>query len=76
MNTENKYKNGFNKGYMQLRQCDVKKAKAELMEAIGISNPVSFRHYRYGSVEPKAIQAERVTAVFAKYGITEIWGKR
>ena len=33
MDTENKYKKGFNKGYMQLRQCDVKKAKAELQEA-------------------------------------------
>ncbi len=76
MKTENKYKQGFNKGYMQLRQCDVKKAKEELMEALGISNPVSFRNYRYGAVEPKAVQADRVTAVFAKYGITEIWGKR
>ncbi len=75
MDTENKYKKGFNKGYMQLRQCDVKKAKAELQEALGIANEVSFRNYRYGAVEPKAVQADRVTAVFNKYGITEIWGK-
>lgn len=75
MEIENKYKNGFNKGYMQLRQCDVKKAKAEIMEAIGISNEVSFRYYRYGDIEPKAWQADRLAEVFSKYGISDIWGE-
>ncbi len=74
-NTQNKYKEGFNKGFMQLRQCDVKQARAELSEALGINNEVSFRNYRYGRLEVKAIQADRVTAVFNKYGINEIWGK-
>lgn len=73
--TPENYKKGFNKGYMQLRQMDVKKAKAELQEALGIANEVSFRSYRYGNIEPKATQAYKVTAVFVKYGITEIWGK-
>ena len=76
METENKYKQGFNKGFVQLRQCDVKQAKAELQEALGVKNEVSFRNYRYGRVNVKAIQADRITAVFSKYGITEIWGKR
>lgn len=71
---ETNYKKGFNKGYMQLRQCDVKMAKAELQEALGIANEVSFRNYRYGNIEPKATQADRVNAIFNKYDITEIWG--
>ncbi|NMB82066.1 MAG: hypothetical protein GYA14_09640 [Ignavibacteria bacterium] len=75
MDTENKYKHGFNRGYIQLRQCDVKQAKQELKEALYIYNEVSFRKYRYGAINIKALQADRVTAVFAKYGITDIWGK-
>ena len=73
---EKNYKEGFNAGFMQLRQCDVKQATKELWEALGISNRESFRYYRDGKIEPKASQAAAVELVFAKYGITEnIWGK-
>ncbi len=76
MEIENKYKNGFNSGYLQLRQIDVPEAKEKLLRALGVNNAVSFRNYRYGKVEPKAVQADAVEAVFKEYEITEnIWGK-
>lgn len=76
METENKYKQGFNSGFLQLRQMDVKEARKKLHKALGINNAQSFRNYRYGRVEPKAAQADAVEEVFKEYGITEnIWGK-
>ena len=40
------YREGFNAGYMQLRQLDVKQATADLWEALGINNRNTFSLYR------------------------------
>lgn len=70
------YKDGFNAGYIQLRQMDVEDATTELWEALGINNRNSFTQYKTGKIEPKASQAAAVEAVFKKYGVTKnIWGK-
>lgn len=70
------YKEGFNAGFMQLRQLDVEAATKELWQALGINNRNTFAYYRYGKKEPKATQAVNVELVFRKYGITtNIWGK-
>lgn len=70
------YKDGFNAGFMRLQLKDIKAATEELLVALEINNRVSFGHYRYGRIEPKASQAAAVEAVFKKYGIIEnIWGK-
>lgn len=70
------YKDGFNAGYMQLRQLDVKQATADLWEALGINNRNTFSLYRRGLREPSASAAVAVELVFRKYGITSnIWGK-
>lgn len=70
------YKEGFNAGYMQLRQIDVEAATFELWLALGVNNRNSFAAYRYGKTEPKASQAVAVELVFRKYGVTmNIWGK-
>jgi hypothetical protein len=78
----NIYKEGFNNGYMTLtayailNKFDLKEAKKELCEALGINNRVSFYMYKNGKIEPKASQAVAVETVFKKYGITtNIWGK-
>ena len=70
------YKDGFNAGFMQLRQIDVDAATSELKAALGVNNRESFRFYRNGKIEPKASQAEAIESIFRKYGITtNIWGK-
>lgn len=66
---------GFLRGLNQIKVGDYKRAKGELAEALGINNRTSWAAYLHGQIEPKAGQAAKVTAVFAKYGITkDIWG--
>lgn len=73
--TTNKTFRGFRKGLDQVKVGDYKACVAELKKALGINNRNSFYAYLYGKVEPKATQAEAVTTVFAKYGVTgNIWG--
>ena len=69
------YKEGFNKGYLQLPVGKVKEATAQLWAALKINNRNSFHAYRYGKTEPTASQAVSIELVFREYGITEIWGK-
>ena len=70
------YKEGFNAGFMQLRQIDVEAATKELWQALGINNRNTFAAYKFGRIEPKASQAVAVELVFRKYGVTtNIWGK-
>ena len=70
------YHEGFWKGYGQLKQKDVANARKELKEAlrIGPKTNMGFSFYLRGVYEPKASQAQAVESVFAKYGITEVWG--
>ena len=51
------YKEGFNAGFMQLRQIDVEAATKELWQALGINNRNTFAAYKFGRIEPKASQA-------------------
>lgn len=70
------YKDGFNAGFMQLRQKDVKAATKDLWAALGINNRNTFTQYKSGKKEPKASQAVAVELVFRKYEVTtNIWGK-
>ena len=48
------YKEGFNAGFMQLRQIDVEAATKELWQALGINNRNTFAAYKFGRIEPKA----------------------
>jgi hypothetical protein len=29
----------------------------------------------HGEVEPKVSEAEKIEAIFAKYGVTDVWGE-
>ena len=76
MSEKSIYKEGFNAGFMQLRQKDVKQATADLWRALGINNRNTFAFYRYGRREPSASQAVAVELVFRQYEVTtNIWGK-
>ena len=70
------YKEGFNAGFMQLRQIDVEAATKEFWQALGINNGNTFAAYKFGRIEPKASQAVAVELVFRNYGVTtNIWGE-
>lgn len=46
----------------------------ELMEVLGIKNKVSFIHYADGKTKLDVLAADKVEAVFQKYGIQNPWG--
>lgn len=64
----------FKKGYGQIKQKDLPNVRKELMQALGVSNRMSLSQYMRGKIEPKMGQAKAIEQVFAKYGITEVWG--
>lgn len=64
----------FKKGFVQLRQKDVQEAKKKIMSALGLTTRVSWNARLNGRVEPKVSEARAIEEVFAKFGITSIWG--
>jgi len=70
------YKAGFWKGWQQLQLKNVTSARRELFEALGIheDSRMSWQNYRNGKTEPSASRAAAIEGVFAKYGITDVWG--
>lgn len=64
---------GFRTALAQVKMGDYKEVVAALKKALGIANRNSFYAYRDGKIEPKATQAEAVTAVFERYGINKAW---
>lgn len=72
------YKSGFWRGYGQVQQKDVLKIRTKLFKALGLSmsSPMNFSHYLTGKYEPKASAAQAIEAVFAEYGITDVWGPK
>lgn len=65
---------GFNKGLSQLKVCEVPDVKAEIMAVLGITTNVSWISRRSGKVEPKISEARAIEEIFAKRGITDVWG--
>jgi hypothetical protein len=72
------FKKGFWRGYGQVQQKDAMKVRAKLFRALNISlnSPVHFNHYLNGRLEPSASKAQAIEAVFAEYGITDVWGPK
>lgn len=76
----NKYKEvmtkySFQRGYSQVRLKDLKEVKSELMSALNITTQVSWTGRIRGKVIPKIDEAAKIEQVFAKYGITDVWGE-
>ena len=65
----------FIKGWMQLRQIDTEAVKARIMEALGITTRTSWSNRLNGHIEPKVSEVRAIEAIFADYGITDIWGR-
>lgn len=64
----------FKRGWSQVPQSRVKECREALMEALGIGTRAAFLNRLNGDVEPKISQVKAIEDVFAKYGITDIWG--
>ena len=65
---------GFITGWSQIPPCFREQARQELMAAFGIDAYSQFYYRMRGEVEPRKSQIEAIESVFAKYGVTEIWG--
>lgn len=64
----------FNKGWSQLRQCDISQCRKELMSAFNVTTRAAFLQRLKGNVIPNVLEAHQVENVFAKYGIKDVWG--
>lgn len=73
--SEKTFPRGFNRGYLQLKVGDIAKAREELFDVLEIKTAVSFHQYRKGKIEPRRDRAAAIEAVFARYGITDVWGE-
>lgn len=67
-------KYGFVKGFGQVPNNLISTVRIELMNALRLNNMQSWYNRLYGKIEPKISEAEKITAVFAKYDIHDIWG--
>lgn len=65
----------FKKGWSQVKQGDIKTARAALMSALGINTRNAFLDRMKGKIEPRVTEAKMIERVFAEFGITEIWGE-
>ena len=64
----------FRRGWLQVRMMDSEVVKADIMNALGVISEPTWKQRLYGYVQPRKSEAERIVAVFAKYGITDVWG--
>ena len=65
---------GFIRGLQQLRVGEVEEVKAEIMAALKITTNVSYINRKTGKIEPKISEARAIEEIFAKRGITDVWG--
>lgn len=72
MTTKNKF--SFRKGWRQLKQKDLNPVRQRIMDALNLKHITSFYPRLNGECEPKVSEAQAIEAVFAEYGITDIWG--
>lgn len=72
---DKKFKEGFMRGWRQLRVEDVAEARKKLYRAIGINNRASLGYYINGKTEPRASVAYNIEQVFEQFGIFDVWGK-
>ena len=64
----------FSKGWSQVKNGDVTGCRKALMAALGIKTRAAFLNRLKGDVEPKVSEVKAIEDVFARYGITEVWG--
>lgn len=65
----------FQKGFSQVMNKDVQAVRHEIMDALNVTTRPAFLSRLRGEVEPKVSEAEKIEAIFAKYGVTDVWGE-
>jgi len=65
----------FKKGFSQVMQKDAVDVRAEIMTALNITTRSSWAARLNGNVEPKVSEAQEIERIFAKYGVTDVWGE-
>lgn len=64
----------FNKGWLQVKNCDITECRNKLMSALNIKTRAAFLNRLKGDVEPKVSEVKAIEDVFAEYGIKDVWG--
>lgn len=64
----------FKAGFSQVKRKDANEVRERIMQALGLTTRASWYSRLNGSVEPKVSEARAIEEVFAKYGITKVWG--
>jgi len=64
----------FKKGWLRVPQGDVAIVREKIMKALGVASEVAFLQRKRGEIIPKVTDVEAIEAVFAEYGITDVWG--
>lgn len=67
-------KYSFRRGYSQIPRYRAKELKNRIMDVFGIRGEVSWYAHLSGKIEPKVSEYEAIEAIFAEYGIKEVWG--
>lgn len=64
----------FQKGFGQVKQKDIPAVRQEIMAALGITTRPNWSRRLKGEVVPKVTEAEAIEAIFARYGVKDVWG--
>lgn len=64
----------FNLGWSQVKQGDIPDCRAKLMDALNVKTRAAFLNRMKGIVEPRISEVKAVEAVFAAFGIKDVWG--
>jgi hypothetical protein len=67
-------KYSFRRGFGLAKHQDIPTIKREIMATLGISTRGAWLGRLNGKVEPKISEAEAIVTIFAKHGVTEVWG--
>lgn len=65
----------FKKGWDKVPKSKIQDVRNDLMAVLRITSLTAFYSRMKGIPEPTMSEGEDIVAVFAEYGITDIWGE-
>lgn len=65
---------GIRKGFSELRGVDQKKVKAMIWRALDVKSATTWYAMLSGDREPRISEAEKMLAIFSRFGVTDPWG--
>lgn len=67
-------KYAFLKGFSQVQKKDLRKVKKRIMTELNLGTRQTWYNRLNGCVIPNVEEAEKLTKIFADFGIKRIWG--